>query len=249
MPQIIFLTLYLGLIGGRQPVALQVTGDVASIRIFLDGAKVVTLASPPWQTIVDFGPGPYPRELAAVGYDAKGNEVARATQTLNVPRPFAEVQIVIDGNRVTLTARHFSHVKPKHASLKVDDVPLVLDKNLQTMLPALDMKRPHVVAAEIDFADDVVARREQVIGGEFGETMPAQLTAVALKEPAKDCFTNDAIHVTSIEKPDAQVILVRDPDNAAIRGRFLASSAYERGGRHVFRDVGTLDRGTRVMPL
>src|SRR5436190_4498301 len=37
MPQIIFLTLFLGIVSGTQPLILEVTGPVKSVRVFLGG--------------------------------------------------------------------------------------------------------------------------------------------------------------------------------------------------------------------
>lgn len=243
MPQIIFLTVYLGLIAGRQPIELQASADVKLMRILVDGAKVVTLGAPPWKTIVDLGPAPLPREIAAVGFDDKGNEIARATQLINIPRPRAEVEIAVQHDKVTLTGRHVSYSEPTRATLTLDDAPLPLDRHFVAKLGNIDMKRPHVLSAEMHFADGAVGRREIVIGGQFGETMPAQLTAVAV--PPGGCV-DPALHVTSTEKPDAQLMVVRDPSPALYRALLLPD--YIRQTR-LIQKVATLASSTQMQAV
>src|SRR5262249_60528759 len=94
--QIVFLTLFLGVVGGLQPVALQVSGPVRMVRMMLGSREVAVLTQPPWRATVDLGAELTPRQLAAIGLDARGNEIARATQILNPPRPIAEVHIAVE---------------------------------------------------------------------------------------------------------------------------------------------------------
>src|SRR5260370_11453968 len=54
--QIVFISLYLGLIAGRQPVELQAGPSVKSVRVLVDGREAAVLQSPPWRAIVDLGP-------------------------------------------------------------------------------------------------------------------------------------------------------------------------------------------------
>ncbi len=99
MIQITFLTLFLGLGSGPHPVELAVRGPVeriAGIELLLDGAPAGRLAGPPWRTKVDFGPGLLPHELVARALDAEGQEIGRARQWVNLPRPPAEVEIALE---------------------------------------------------------------------------------------------------------------------------------------------------------
>src|SRR5476649_2562031 len=94
MPHIAFLTLFLGLVSGAQTVRLEVD-QVRSVRIEVGGRVVAAMKEAPWTVVVDFGDELIPRKLEAVGYDGQGNEVARTSQVLNLPRQPAEVEIVI----------------------------------------------------------------------------------------------------------------------------------------------------------
>ena len=261
---IVFLTVYLGLISGRQPFELRVDPAVKTVRLFLDGKKVDAMGAPPWSTIVDLGKTIQPHELVAVGLDGKGEEIARISQILNLPRPSAELEIVIDRdakgtpNQATLTGFHFSYANVRRATLKLDLVPLKLDKQYRAALPALDMRRPHDLAAEMRFADGTVARREVVFGGEFAETMPTQLTPTAVTThanaadaPFADCFLDNGspLRVSNVEKAAATVIIVRDPDPAEIKGALLFSAVV--GGSidtAIMRRASILDAGT-IMEL
>jgi len=249
--QVVFLTLFLGLVSGRQTVALQVNGDVHAIRLVLDGTDIAKMTAAPWQATIDLGAAPRPRELVAIALDANGEEIARTSQTINLPHPAAEVQIVVHDGRVSLKATHFTYSKVTSSSVKLDDKPLPVDATLTTKLPAnLDMKKPHVIAAEVQFADGATARRETVIGGQFGETLPAQMTPVAINGTNADCLGEQRAHVTTIENPDATVILIRDPDPTLLRARILA--AYSQSNHLDYRvigQVGSLGATTRIQPL
>ncbi|HEV2719827.1 MAG TPA: hypothetical protein VG323_07385 [Thermoanaerobaculia bacterium] len=232
---ITFLTVYLGLIAGRQPVEMRVDPAIKIVRILLDGQKVDTLAAPPWRLIVNFGPTITPHELVAVGLNERGEEVMRTTQFLNLPRPTAELEIEIERDakgtprHATLAGFHVSYADVRHATLKLDVIPLKLDRNFQASLPAIDMKRPHVLSAEMRFADGTVARREIVFGGEFAESVPTQLTPTAVTQsgpsnrPADDCFVSNGepLRINGVEKPGATLIIVRDPDPSDINAALL----------------------------
>lgn len=246
MSQLVFLTLYLGLVSGIQPVSLKADAEVKSIRVLIDGATAATITAPPWRADVDFGESLLPHEVVAIGLDANGKELARATQFANVPRPFAETEIVVDRNaegrplRAKLVVRHIAHYPPLSVTLKLDDAPLSVGKELDAVIPPVDMRKPHLLSAQTRFADGAVARRELVFGGQFGESAEAQLTPVAVvrtgeSEPRGDCFVGRgaSLHVRSIEEPEAEVIIVRDPDTSDIR------QAYTNAGA-VYLDRGTL---------
>lgn len=226
--QLVFLTLFLGLISGRQHVELQPGPAVKSIHILLDGKQVAALQHAPWSTTVDFGPSIAPGELVAVGYDARGDEVARASQTVNLPRPFADFVIAVKndakGTPVSAELRweHLQGAKPVKSSLKVDGKVVPLDANLRAKLPRLDVNQPHVLAASMQFEDGFAPRRELVIGGGVGDTAESLLTAVAVRQPPgnadpahpSDCFTSGGspVRVSALEKSEAHVIVVVDPD-------------------------------------
>ncbi len=218
MGHIVFLTLYLGLVSGRQPVELRVEPAVALMRMTLDGRPVATLTSPPWRATVDFGSGLVPEELVAVGYDKDGNEVARATQAINIPRPIAEADISVEGTTVDVHWRHRMNEKPRHASLRLDDKSLPMNE-YRASLPKVDMATPHVLAAMVEFPTGN-ARAERVIGGTLADTTGTELTPTAVRlagsaAPSfEDCFTvaGDALQARAVEKPGALLIVVRNPN-------------------------------------
>ena len=96
--QIAFLTLFLGLVTGPQAVAVDPGAGVAAVELVLDGRGVARLEHAPWSATVDFGPALLPHRLEARGLAADGSEVARTDQWVNLPRPQAEVDIVLEGS-------------------------------------------------------------------------------------------------------------------------------------------------------
>jgi hypothetical protein len=213
---------------GPHLVNLQVGPGVDTVRILLDGRPVAVLRQPPWRATIDFGTAIVPSELDAVGFDAHGNEVARATQLVNVPRPIAEFNITLqnDAAGVPATAQfkweHLVGAKAAFATLTVDGKSVPLDKSgAIAHLPRLDMKHPHLIAGEMKFEDGFVTRREMVVGGELTDSAGAEMTPIGVRQSAAirginhgDCFTNGdaAVRVGAIENSPALVIFVVDPN-------------------------------------
>src|SRR5262245_43752635 len=123
--QIAFLTLFLGLTLGAYPVELAVEGPVASAELLLDGAAAGRIAGPPWKGQVDFGSDLLPHELVARGLDELGQEVVRTRQWVNLPRPAAEVGIVLEGpaekpTRVRVSWQSLKGERPVAAQVTMD---------------------------------------------------------------------------------------------------------------------------------
>jgi hypothetical protein len=225
--QLVFLTLFLGLISGPQRIELQPGSEITSIHILLDGRQVAALQHAPWSVTVDFGRSIVPADLVAIGYDARGDESARTSQTINLPRPVADFVIAVKNDtngRPTSAQLRWEHLmssKPAKSSLKVDGKTVPLDANLRARLPRLDINKPHIVAASMQFEDGLISHRELVIGGGVGDTADALLTPVAVRESGGrmppnpgSCFTSggSAVRVSAVEKGRALVIVVLDPD-------------------------------------
>ncbi len=263
--QLVFLTLFLGLISGPGRVDLQVGPAIKSIRMLLDGRQVAVLQQPPWGATVDFGSSIVPGELVAAGYDAQGNEVARVKQTVNLPRPAAEFVIALKNDEkgtpvwAELRWEHLLAAKPVSSSLTVDGKSVPLD-HMNARLPRFDMERPHVFAAQIQFEDGFVARRELVAGGTVSDTADAELTPIAVRQstpavpPANpgDCFTSagSPVRVAAVEKSPALVIFVLDPDTREVRQAIDPTSSLgklwtDRAIRHMV----SLDRDTWMRVL
>lgn len=90
-----FATLLIGLTFGRHPVELMVSPPVAEVRLLLDEREVSVLHGPPWVAHVDFGVAG-PHRLVAVGCDQSGAELARSVQWVNLPRPEADLDLVLE---------------------------------------------------------------------------------------------------------------------------------------------------------
>ncbi|HUJ12840.1 MAG TPA: hypothetical protein VL284_03535 [Thermoanaerobaculia bacterium] len=218
---LIFLTLFLGIVSGKQGIELQADPAIKSIRILLANSEIARLTQPPWRCEIDLGPEIVPRVLEAVGYDADGSEVARASQALNLPRPYADVQIVRDAGGAELRWSNVQYKPPKSARVTLDGAPLEIDKDYHVHFPARDDARPHVLDAELRFDDGVVARRETIVeGSEFSDTAEAQLTPVVVRETSPQhptsldgCFAIDGnpVRAAAVDKDKALVVFVQDP--------------------------------------
>ena len=224
---IAFLTLLLGLTTGAIPIQVTVDGPVAAVEYVLDGATVARAGAPPWSATIDFG-HLEPHELVARALDEKGNEIARATQWLNVPRPPAEVEIVLepgaDGapTAARLSWQSLTAAHPATLSLTLDDRPLIV-QDRRAVLPALDLKAPHILTAELWFSPTMVARKDVVFGGEWGSQISTELTAVPVRvapgrelpaaERLQGWFTGSGrpLPVGAVDDGPGRVVVVRVP--------------------------------------
>ncbi len=232
MSEIVFLSLFLGLVTGVRTVELQVSPTIHSVVITVDGEMIGKIDHPPWRADVDLGASLIPHALEAVGYDENNVEVARARQILNVPRPMAEAAIVLrwEHNKpvgVDMRWVNRYQLEPRDVRITVDGRRLKVDKSHHATLPDLDMSALHIVTAEVKFVAGITARSETVIEGSAGynASTDAQLTAVAVNQrngdtdAAVDCFVSNgtALQASAIEKSKALVIFVKDPDAAEAR--------------------------------
>jgi hypothetical protein len=184
---IAFVTLLLGLISGSYPIEVKVGGPVVAVEYTLDGAAAGRITAPPWSAKVNFGPDLRPHELVARALDARGNEIARRSQWINLPRPQAEVEIVLERNgdgvpvRAQLTWQSVSGVKPASISLTLDGQPLKVDDAGRAVLPARNLKSLHILTAELWFPPGVTAYRDTSYGGDYGSDVSTELTAIPVR--------------------------------------------------------------------
>ena len=94
-----FVTLYLGLVLGLQPVEVAVSSEVASVELLLDSKSIGVMRGAPWQMTGDFGRRLLPHRLEAVARDSDGREIGRAEQWLNLPRQRAEVTLSLHSDQ------------------------------------------------------------------------------------------------------------------------------------------------------
>ncbi|HWN40668.1 MAG TPA: hypothetical protein VNW71_00515 [Thermoanaerobaculia bacterium] len=225
--QIAFVTLFLGLTLGAYPVELAVEGPVAAVELALDGAVAGRIEGPPWTGQIDFGKTLVPHELVARALDAEGQELARARQWVNLPRPAAEVEIVLEGNgtgspaAARLTWQSRTGAAPSSVSLTLDDRPLTLGPDGRVALPPYDPESSHVLSAELRFPANVVARRDAVFGGRYGGEISFELTSVPVrvrrgKLPAPEAMQRwflakgQPLAVAAVDRDPAEVFVVRD---------------------------------------
>jgi hypothetical protein len=248
LSQLVFLTFFLGLVSGPQTVSLNASPDIRTVAILLDEQKVATL-QPPFTGTIDLGGRLAPRQLVAVGYDDRGNEVARTAQILNVPHPPAEATIVLsDGNRrAEIRWMEKANETPAAVHLTVDGEAVPLDKAYTGTLPALSPASPHVIEAEIRFPSGAVARHDVTIaGGAYSGSVDSELTPVVVQGDARpeklsQCF--DA-RVSAVEKSRAFVVMVKDPDAGGAVRSLARTFQIPRWQERIVMNIDPLDRDT-----
>src|SRR5450432_1010657 len=194
---IAFATLFLGLVLGSRPVEITAGSGVASVEIVLDGVSAARLSAKPWRTTVDFGSELSPHELVARALDADGREIAAARQWVNVPRPAAELQILLDRNDagVARSARLLWESllpgPPGSLSVSLDGRPLAVTGREPFAIPVYATETTHLLSAAAEFENGVRCRADLVLGGQAATETGSALTAIpvhvdrgSLPEPA-----------------------------------------------------------------
>jgi hypothetical protein len=230
-----FQTLFLGIVFGLWPVRVMVSPPVASVELVLDGTAVGSVSAEPWTLNCDFGP-PSPHELVAVGRNARGEEVSRARQWVNLPKPPALAQLFVESagqgkpfGRARLSWNTLSAAKAKRIRVLLDGKEIAAKSPAAFDLPAVDTTTAHLLSAEVTFTDGTMARAEAAFGGEVAAGVQTELTAVpivlragaTLPPPAqmKGWFSDGGVPVPviAVDEGLADAVVVFDQD---VLGRF-----------------------------
>jgi hypothetical protein len=228
-----FITLYLGLVLGPQNLEVSVGPDVAAVEIVLDGETIATMTGKPWQIECDLGPRLVPHTLEAVARDDTGRELGRTEQWINLPRPRAEAKLSLEGDS-TSSARWARVIwesvdfeRPRRVEAFLDGKPLRVEAIDRFPLPKVDPTKIHFLSVNVEFSDSVSAPAELVFGGIYSDTVATELTSVVLESerfrtPAPEQLEGVLLHrgrplrVVAVEKPPAEIILVRDHSSGTL---------------------------------
>lgn len=231
MTSIAFASLFLGLVLGHNTVDAIVEGPVAAVEFQLDGEPVARLGKPPWSTRIDLGADISPHELTARALDSSGVEVARARQWLNLPRPGAETQVVLerdDSGRAIAARLSFQSLvgsRPNTVTATLDGKTLPVDGTGRIALPPYDPGTTHLLSAQVAFSESIQSRADVVLGGASGDEAKSELTAIPVRVGNREPETVEdlqgsfekaghPLRVVALEEGSALVLIVRDRGNA-----------------------------------
>jgi hypothetical protein len=238
---IAFASLFLGLVVGVVPVTVLVEKPVATVRVELDGRTIGRVAQAPWALAVDFGADPLPHELVARALDEAGKEIAVARQFVNLPRPPAEVEVVLekDAKGKAVAARFFGQsliaIRPAKVTATFDGANLPVEST-RIEIPEHDPDGRHILTVELEFAPAIKSRTDLVFGGATASVARSELTALAVRSTASRTpevpelaeavlRSGRPIRVVAVEQGPALVCVVRGPSVA------LALKALGNGGK------------------
>jgi hypothetical protein len=170
--------------------------------------------------------------------DAEGREIAAARQWVNVPRPAAELQILLERNDagVARSARLLWESLlpgPPHAlSVSLDGRPLAVSGREPFSIPAYSAETTHLLSASAEFDNGVRCRADLVLGGQAATETGSALTAIPVRfdrgiplpEPASlaGAFVRrgERLRPVAVERGPAQILIVRDVSEVESRARY-----------------------------
>lgn len=230
---IAFASVLLGLVVGIVPVTFVVQEPVARVEVSLDGAAVGQITHRPWTISVDLGAELSPHELVARGFDAQGHLVGEVRQRLNVPRPLADAQIVVDadgrGAKVLWSSLLGS---PISVGVTMDGKSVAVDASGRVVLPSYDRSTTHILGAKIGFPGNVGRDAVVLVGGGATEETRNALTAVPVRRLGRDRLpavdrlqgwfarNGQPLRVLAVEHPPAEVVVVRELEGARALAKF-----------------------------
>jgi len=222
-----FVSLFLWLMTGVHPVKVAVDPSVATVEIFLDGESIGMAKEPRWTVPCDFGELVRPHLLDAVGRDSNGAETGRAQQIINLPRPDAEVEIVLEEGTsstpemVRVITESAQRLDPLAVFVTFDGRSLVPELDGRFRLPEYDHREMHLLGAEAHYPDGISARTDITFGGAYGGMVASELTAVPVDvEGGRRVTVADfegllqvrgkIASVVAVEQQGARVFFIRD---------------------------------------
>lgn len=222
---ITFAFVFLGLILGVHEVELLVEGDVAAVRLELDGAVVGELEHEPWKIDCDFGASLEPHILEAVALDAAGAEISRIRQLINLPGERAQTAILLEGSdperpeTARLIWQHIEYPTAERITFRFDGEALPLSGPDRVDLPAYDSGTLHSLESEIVFPDGARYLAELNLGGRTVYGADTELTGVTVVSARSQTpglralegrFSSqgEPVRVVGVEKSPARVVMV-----------------------------------------
>lgn len=222
-----FALVFLGLVLGVHEVELLVEGEVAEVRLELDGRKVASLEEPPWKVMCDFGASLHPHQLEAVALDGDGREIDRVRQLVNLPSERAAAAILLEGGdegrseTARLVWQHIEYPRAERIAFRFDGRELPLTGPDRVELPPYEAARLHTLEAEIAFPDGARYRAELDLGGPTARGVDAELTGVTVVSSRgtppglrelEGRFRRDEepLRVVGVEKAPARIVMVLD---------------------------------------
>jgi hypothetical protein len=224
---VVFVSLFLSLTAGVQPIEVAVDGPVAEVEIVLDGKHVAIMQGAPWQMKCDFGDELVPHELTAIARDKEGKELARTSQLVNLPRDNVECRLLLfrDERRRPQSARlvwqSTEKASPDAIHVTLDGIEINgIDPHL-FQLPSYNPDRSHFLSAELEFGATVCRAESSFSGIESGEVR-TDLTAVPIiveegaAEPTVESLQGllrvrgESVPVVAVDNGGASLFVVRD---------------------------------------
>ena len=262
MTKIAFLTVFLGLVAGRQPVEVTVSGDVARVELVLDRHVVAVVKGPPWRAMVDFGKSPLPHRLEARAFEAKGSDaVAQATQKINAVAPPQYLNIALERAGKSTVARviwlSVDQARPDKIEARLDGAPVNVNRDLTIPLPASAGDRAHLLEVFAHGGKEEYDA-QAIVGATFESSAAAEMTAVPVKvtsarKPSEIACTvaGNSVDAVALDDLPAEVIVVRDRSAGEFVMKIEAGTGVRRDATNnvqsmVAQTMPMLTRGDRV---
>jgi hypothetical protein len=240
---VVFVSIFLSLTAGVQPIEVAIDGPVAEVEIVLDGKQVAIMQGAPWQTKCDFGDELIPHVLTAIARDSEGKELTRARQLINLPRDNVECQLLLFRDErlrpqsARLVWQSTERASPDAIHVTLDGIEIDgIDPHL-FQLPSYDPERYHFLSAELEFGA-TVCRAESSFSGIVSGEVRTDLTAVPIivekgaVEPTTESLQGlirvggESVPVVAVDSGGASLFVVRD------RAAIVPLAVLERQGRH-----------------
>ena len=263
MTKVAFLTVFLGLVAGRQPVEVTVAGDVARVELLLDRHVVAVVKGPPWRAMIDFGASPLPHRLEARAFaaDKDSDAAAQAAQKINAVAPPQYLDIVLERAGKSTVARviwlSVDQARPDKIEARFDGAPVAVNRDLTIPLPASAGGRAHLLEVSARGGKEEYDA-QAIVGAAFESSTAAEMTAVPVKVTSAPkpsdiacSVAGDRVEAVALDDLPAEVIVVRDRSAGEFATKIEAGTGVRRNTTDNVQSIGgksipMLTRGDRV---
>ncbi|HKS21263.1 MAG TPA: hypothetical protein VJZ76_00580 [Thermoanaerobaculia bacterium] len=249
--KVAFLTVFLGLVAGRQPVEVTVTGDAARVEFVLDHHVVASVTKAPWRAVIDFGSSPLPHRLEARVFAAGAKDAdAEAVQKVNAVAPPQHLNLIFDHGRARVIWLSVDQTKPDKIEARFDGAPVNVNRDLTIPLPSSAADRAHLLEVSARGGKEEYDA-QLIVGAAFESTAAAEMTAIPVRvtsaaRPEDIACTVEGSRVPAVALDDlpAEVILVRDRAAGEISTKLEAGTGVRRNTTDNVQRVERYDEGS-----
>jgi len=240
LPQIVFVTMFLGLTLGIHPVELGVSDGIARVDLRLDGEVVAVMNQAPWVAKIDFSEELEPHRLEAIAFDGEGTEVARAEQKINASGAGSPLRLLVESDAdnhrsvVRILWSGLTSIRPDEVEASLDGRSIEVSRDLALSLPTIGDSEVRLLNVRAREGRDWI-EAQLVLGGMLQSATATELAAIPIRigdrvpsvAEIEVSAGGSKVRPVALDDAPAEVLIVRHPSSTEAATRARAASPHD----------------------